>query len=88
MPEEEDEDKEGLLSKLWRYFRYFSTGRTIYKNWEGISKLLGLEDLTKSIKSISEELGITKVIDNINLFVYFFRKTFTKKIHIITYLIF
>jgi uncharacterized protein (TIGR02594 family) len=60
-----EEEKEGILSKLWRYFKYFSMGKTVYNNWDKISKLLGLEKLTESIKGISEELGITKILQNI-----------------------
>jgi len=63
--QKEKEDKEGILSKLWRYFKYFTFGKMVYNNWDKISKLLGLEKLTESVRSISEELGITKIIDNI-----------------------
>lgn len=62
---EEDEDKEGILSKLWRYFKYFSYGRMAIRNWDSISKLLGLEKITESIRGISEQLGLTKIIDSI-----------------------
>ena len=61
----EEEDKEGILSRLWRYFKYFNFGKMVYNNWDKISKILGLEKLTESIKGIADELGITKIIDGI-----------------------
>jgi len=63
--EEPEEEKEGLLGKLWRYFKYFSMGRFVYNHWEQIEKLLGIEGLGKTIKNLSDELGITEAIQGI-----------------------
>jgi uncharacterized protein YcbK (DUF882 family) len=60
-----EEKEEGIFGKLLQYFKYFSFGRMVYRNWDTISKLLGLEKLTETIKSISEEFGVTKVFDEI-----------------------
>ena len=65
MGKKDEEDKEGILSKLWRYFKYLSFGKMVYNNWDKISKLLGLEKLTESVKNLAEEFGITGIINNI-----------------------
>lgn len=62
---EKEEKDEGVFSKLWKYFKYFQTGRFVYRHWEQIEKLLGIEDLSKSIKNISDDIGITGVVDRI-----------------------
>lgn len=62
---EEDEDKEGIFSKLWRYFKYFSFGKMVFNNWDKISKLLGLEKLTESIRGLANEFGLTGILQNI-----------------------
>ena len=65
--EEQKEEKEGIFSKLLRYFKYFSFGRMVFRNWDAVSKLLGLEKLTNAIKGISEEFGVTKILEDIKI---------------------
>lgn len=62
---ETKEEPEGMVGKLIRYLKYFSFGKSVYKNWDIISKFLGLEKLTESIRSISNEFNIIKVIEEI-----------------------
>ena len=65
--EEQKEEKEGIFSKLLRYFKYFSFGRMVFRNWDAVSKLLGLEKLTNAIRGISEEFGVTKILEDIKI---------------------
>lgn len=67
-PKSADEKKEqSLFGKLLDYTKYFTYGRFVYKNWDSISKLLGLEKLTNTIRGLSEEFGINKIINDMEL---------------------
>lgn len=65
LKQQKEDEKEGILGKLWRYFKYFSFGKMAFNNWDKISKLLGLEKLTESIKGLSNEFGLTSILQNI-----------------------
>lgn len=65
LKEDKKQESKSIISRLMDYYKAFSAGKFVYNQWENISKLLGLEKLTESIKGLSEQLGLNKLIDNI-----------------------
>lgn len=74
---QESKKEESFFDKVLNFLQYFTYGTFIYKHWDTISKFLGLQKITETIKELSDEFGITKIIDDVKSAIDDILKEFT-----------